>query len=397
MGGGRRDVLEVSSDPTIKDLAKVFLKLGFTGFGGPAVHIAMMEEELVRRRAWLTRDEFLDLVSASNLIPGPNSTELALHVGLCRAGWKGFATAGACFILPAMAIVMAMAWAYVNFGQLPGIQGLLTGVKPVILAILGCAVWNLLKGWRRQPRFLILTLTCVILSSLGIAEVPILIASGLMALIGSEFGRHDAKNWVLICVMVTANCLALTTHASPFATPEGSVPYNDSRLFLFFLKVGSVLYGTGYALIAFLDGDLVQRYGWINSTQLVDAIAVGQFTPGPVFTTATFVGYLLSGPRGAILATVGIFLPAFVFVFFSQPLLKRLKSLPRFRHFLDGLNCASLGLLIAATFKLIPVAVTDFTTASLALACALILLVFRVNSAWLILIGALLGLGVRNA
>jgi chromate transporter len=372
------------------ELAGLFLRLGATAFGGPAAHIAMMEDEIVRRRQWLTRDEFLDLLGATNLIPGPNSTELAIHIGYRRAGWLGLLAAGACFILPAFLIVLGIAWAYTVYGRLPAVHGILYGVKPVVIAIVLQALWGLGRS-AAKTRFLIaLGLLAVALNFLGINELVVLFGGGLAAVLWhwlrSAAQRRDPGVTLFAILPALAPGPMLAVSA---ATP---VPFGLAPLFWFFLKVGSVLFGSGYVLLAFLRADLVERWGWLTEAQLLDAVAVGQVTPGPVFTTATFIGYILGGPAAATVATLGIFLPAFIFVALSGPLIPRLRTSPSASAFLDGVNITSLALMVVVTWQLGRAALVDWLTISLAILSAVLLIRLRVNSAWLVLVGALAGL-----
>lgn len=356
--------------PTV---AGVFLRLGATSFGGPAAHIALMEEECVRRRGWITHDEFLDLISAANLIPGPNSTEVAIHVGHRVAGWPGLIVAGAAFILPAFLIVLALAWAYVAFGSLPPIVRILYGVKPVIIAIVLQALWKLGKTCVRSWHLAILGLAAITAIVAGLHELIVLLACGLIVILARRLARPRP--------------LPLFALALP---PGEAPPLID--LFGVFAKIGSILFGSGYVLLAYLRADLVERRGWLTEAQLLDAIAVGQVTPGPLFTTATFLGFLLAGVRGAVVATAGIFLPAFFFVALSVPLLARMKRSVTARAFLDGVNVASLALMGVVTAQLARSAVVDVPTAMLAILSAVVLLQWRINSAWLVLAGAVVGL-----
>lgn len=321
----------------------------------------MMEEEVVRHRGWLTREEFLDLLGATNLIPGPNSTELAIHIGHRRAGWRGLLVAGACFILPAALIVFAIAWLYVRYAKLPQAEALLYGIKPVIIAIVADALWRLGKTAMRTP---------------------LLALAGIAAATAAFLGVHE-----LIVLFATAVLMMVTRIRPPRATTLSVLP-----LFLFFLKVGSVLFGSGYVLLAFLRADLVERWGWLSEGQLLDAVAVGQITPGPVFTTATFIGYVIGGAPGAVAATVGIFLPAFFFVAITAPIIPRLRSSKVMSAFLDGLNAASVALMAVVTWQLARAALIDVPTVALAVVSALLLWRFRLNSAWLVLGGAAFGL-----
>jgi len=374
--------VEHSRRTPLSDVARVFLRLGVVSFGGPAAHVALMEEEIVRRRRWLTHESFLDLLGAANLIPGPNSTELAIHVGYARAGWPGLLVAGACFIVPAAVIVTALAWSYVSYGSLPAIAGVLAGVKPVVIAIVAQAIWNLGRRVLSSRIALALGIACAIAAALGVNELALLGAAGvaMWALCASRRSSDGGRGRAI-------GVLALPMLA---ATPSA---FTLGGLFLVFLKIGSVLFGSGYVLLAFLRADLVVRLGWITERQLLDAVAVGQVTPGPVFTTATFIGYLLGGPVGAAVATAGIFLPAFVFVAASGPLLPLVRRSPDARAALDGVNVASLALMAVVTVQLARSALAGPMGPVLAVASAVALMRFRVSAAWLVLAGALLGLG----
>jgi chromate transporter len=360
----------------LAELAAVFLKLGVIGFGGPAAHVAMMEDEVVGRRAWISRDRFLDLLGATNLIPGPNSTEMAIHIGHARAGVAGLVVAGSCFILPATLIVGLCARAYVRFGAMPQVQAVLYGVKPVIIAIVLQALWRLGRTALKTPFLGFVAATAVAASFAGANELMVLFASGLAA--AAVRGRGHPPGAGLVALAAVAPATA-------------GVPFSLGAMFLSFLKVGSVLFGSGYVLLAFLRADFVERHAWLTEAQLLDAVAVGQVTPGPVFTTATFIGYVLGGAPGAALATVGIFLPAFLFVAASGPLVPKLRSSRVAGALLDGVNAGSLGLMGAVTWHLQGAAIFDFTTALLGLASAALLLGTRANSAWLVAAGALAG------
>ena len=346
----------------LRELAALFLRLGTTAFGGPAAHVALMREEVVRKRGWLTEQQFLDLLGAANLIPGPNSTEMAIHVGRLRAGWRGLVVAGVCFILPAFLMVLALAWAYVQYGSMPQVQSVLYGVKPVVAVIVAHAliVW----------------------------------------------GRTAVKNWLLaLLVAVAAGLALLRTHELAIIFGAGAVAAMAVRatalralrsvalwpVFLFFAKVGSVLFGSGYVLLVYLRGDLVERWHWLTQSQLLDAIAAGQVTPGPVFTTATFIGYLLAGTPGAIVATVGIFLPAFLFVGLTGPLVERLRGAPIAAAFLDGVNAASLGVMAVVMVDLGRAAVTDTLTVALATLAAIALWRRLAGPTVVLLAGAAIG------
>ena len=375
-------------------LAALFLRLGTTAFGGPAAHIAMMEEEVVRRRRWLSSAEFVDLLGATNLIPGPNSTEMAIHVGHRRAGWPGLVVAGTCFIVPSAAITLALAWAYVRFGALPRMSGVLYGIKPVMIAVVAQALWSLGRSAVKTRALGVLGAAAAASAGLGLDELLVLVGGGLIAAAmptePPARGGPEAQD-----PPATSNAagVAAWTGAAGATVAATATPWS---LFLVFAKIGSVLYGSGYVLLAFLRTELVERRHWLTEGQLVDAIAVGQLTPGPVFTTATFAGYLVNGSRGAAAATAGIFLPAFVFVALSGRLIPRLRASRRAGAFLDGVNVASLALMAVVTIQLGRAALVDAPTVLLAAASALLLVKWRVSSAWLIVGGAALGLAVSG-
>ncbi|MBI2885860.1 MAG: chromate efflux transporter [Chloroflexi bacterium] len=368
----------------VREVALLFFRLGCTAFGGPAAHIALMRQEVVQRRRWVSDQEFLDLVGATNLIPGPNSTEMAIHLGFLRAGGAGLVAAGALFILPATGIVLALAWAYVELGAFPQLGWALYGVKPVILAIVAQALWALGRTAVRGPWPGLLGLALLALYLAGANEILLLLLGGALGL-GARAARGFAGGGA------AALLLPLLTLPAAVAGSGAAVAFNLGQLFLVFLKIGSVLYGSGYVLLAFLRADFVERLGWLTDQQLLDAVAVGQFTPGPVLTTATFVGYVIGGVPAALLATLGIFLPSFVFVAALSRVLPRLRGSSWARSVLDGVNVASLSLMAGVTWQLGQSAVVDgFTLALLALA-GLALLRLPFNSAWLVLGGGLLG------
>jgi chromate transporter len=366
------------------EVARVFLRLGVVSFGGPAAHVALMEEEIVRRRRWLTRESFLDLLGAANLIPGPNSTELAIHIGFARAGWPGLLVAGTCFIVPAAVIVAVLAWGYVRYGSLPAIAGILAGVKPVVIAIVVQAIWNLGRGVLSSRAALALGIACAIAAALGVHELALLATAGvaMWAVVTWRRSNDGARPRALGAMVLSA---------LP-AVGSAPVAFRLGGLFLVFVKIGSVLFGSGYVLLAFLRADFVVRLGWLTERQLLDAVAVGQVTPGPVFTTATFIGFLLGGAPGAAVATVGIFLPAFVFVAASGPLLPMVRRSAGARAVLDGVNIASLTLMAVVTIQLARTALAGPVGIALAVASAIALLRFRVSAAWLVLAGALVSL-----
>jgi chromate transporter len=367
------------------ELASLFLRLGTTAFGGPAAHIAMMEDEVVRRRRWLSREDFLDLLGATNLIPGPNSTEMAIHIGHRRAGWRGLLVAGICFIVPAFVLVLAIAWVYVRLGKLPEAQALLYGVKPVIIAVVLQALWALGRSAVKSFWLGALGLVSVGANVVGVNELVVLLAAGSAAAIIKAIATRRFSSPPSLVVVPALSTVGIIGGA-------GAAGVQLSTLFLVFLKIGSILFGSGYVLLAFLRADLVERLHWMTEGQLLDAVAVGQVTPGPVFTTATFIGYILAGPSGAVIATVGIFAPAFVFVALSGPLVPRLRKSQTAGAFLDGVNIASLALMAVVTWQLGRAALVDVWTVGLAALSAVVLLRWRLNSAWLVLGGAIAGL-----
>jgi chromate transporter len=370
------------------EVAGFFLRLGLTAFGGPAAHIAMMRDELVRRRRWVSDEQFLDLLGATNLIPGPNSTEMAIHLGYVRAGWPGLIAAGVCFITPAMLIVLALAWAYARYGAAPEAGWLLYGVKPVVIAVVVQALWELGRKAVKGPLTAAIGAAAVGLYFLGVNEIALIFGGGLIAVLVANAGRLAGASSVRGLAPLLPGAGAALVPAAPLA----AAPFSPALLFWTFLKIGSVLYGSGYVLLAFLRANLVVRLGWLTDQQLIDAIAVGQVTPGPVFTTATFIGYLLGGPGSALLATLGIFLPSFVFVAVSNPLIPRIRGSAWAGPLLDGVNVASLGLMAAVTWQLGRASLVDPLTLLLAAAAALLLVRYRVNSTWLVLGGAAAGL-----
>jgi chromate transporter len=370
----------------VSELALLFLRLGATAFGGPAAHVALMEDEVVRRRGWLTREQFLDYLGATNLIPGPNSTELAIHVGRERAGWPGLLIAGACFIAPATLIVMLVAWAYVKYGSLPAADALLYGVKPVVIAIVAQALWRLGATALRSAWTWLIAAAAVVAIGFGVHELAVL---GAAAVLGAIGGRRWTR--AAVCLAGAAGAGAVTSAAATAAAASFSL----AHLFGVFVKIGSVLFGSGYVLLAFLRADFVERLGWLTEEQLIDAIAVGQITPGPLFTTATFVGYLLGGVPGALTATAGIFLPAFVFVAASGPIVPRIRRSAAAGAALDAVNAASLALIAVVSWQLGRASLVDGWTVAMTAVTLLLLMRSRLNSAWLIAGGGLAGLILR--
>ena len=376
----------MTTSGSLRELAGLFLRLGVTAFGGPAAHIAMMRDEVVERRRWLTDADFLDLLAATHLIPGPNSTEMAIHLGYRRGGGMGLLLAGGCFILPATLIVGALAWAYVRAGDAPQLGWVMYGVGPVIIAIVAQALWKLGTAAVKGPLTLLIGLVAAALALRGWNELGLLALGGIV-MAGARLGRPG----------IAAIAGAFLPAAVTLAAGSGlAAPITLTRLTLFFVKVGSVLFGSGYVLLAFLRADLVDRWHWLSDAQLIDAITIGQVTPGPVFTTATFIGYVLHGWSGAVLATLGIFAPGFLFVACSQPLIPRLRASAVTSALLDGVVVASLGLMAAVTWNLFRSTIVDPNTAVLATAAALLLLTTRLNSTWLVLAGGVVGAILRG-
>jgi len=371
------------------ELARLFLKLGTTAFGGPAAHIAMLQQEVVERRGWISHAEFLDHLGASNLIPGPTSTELVIYIGRKQGGWPGLLIAGTCFILPAAIMAGILAWAYVRYGSLPAVSGLLHGVKPVVIAIILEALWKLGRTAVKSVWLAIVGLVTLFLAVVGVSPLLILIVGGFLGMVVSL--APTRVRTALITFLEATSSMPGAAAAGLPASP-GLLP-----IFLIFVKIGSIVFGSGYVLLVFLHADLVEHHAWLTQPQLLDAVAVGQVTPGPVFTTATFLGYLLRGTPGAIIATIGIFLPAFVLVALSAPLIPKIRASGIAGAALDGINVASLALMTLVTWQLARSALVDWITVVLAVLSALVLFRFRhLNSAWLIAAAGLVG-AVRYA
>lgn len=366
----------------LAELGGLFLRMGLTAFGGPAAHIAIMHDEVVTRRKWLTDQEFLDLNGATNLIPGPNSTEMAIHIGYVRAGWRGLIVAGAAFILPAMLMVMTLAWLYTQYGATPQAESLFYGINPVVLVILLQALWMLGRKAVTNRVTALVAGAALILYLVGVNEILLLLVAGILVMlienlrVGKFLGR--LQNFVPLAGLSSA--ILLTT-----------IPFSLPLLFFTFLKIGAVLYGSGYVLLAFLHDDFVQNLGWLTEQQLLDAVAIGQITPGPLFTTATFIGFILGGAPGAIVATIGIFLPAFIFVAVTNPFIPRLRASKAFGALLDGVNAASVALMAGVTLQLTRTSIPDVFALGIALVAALALFRFKLNTTWLVLGGALAG------
>jgi chromate transporter len=378
----------------LKEIALSFLKLGIFAFGGPAAHIAMMEEEFVRRHRWLSREKFLDLLGAASLIPGPSSTELAIYIGFLHAGWLGLVLAGMCFIMPAAIIVTTLAWLYVQFGSFPQTISILYGIKPVVVAVILQALWGLGRSALKTRFLAVICLVSFAVSFLGINPLTILIGAGSVVGICNWIGRlRDGKRSSISSLAILLMVLPLAFLVQTVAAWTSRIHFslNLTSLFLVFLKIGSVVFGSGYVLLAFLRSDLVVNLHWLSDSQLLDAVIVGQVTPGPVFTTATFIGYLLFGLPGAFVATVGIFLPAFLLVAISGPLVSRIRQSLVAASFLDGVIVGSLALMAYVTYELGRSTLIDLITVTWAIVCSLLLIRFRVNSAWLVLTGAAIG------
>lgn len=390
----------------LQELAQLFLKLGAISFGGPAAHIAMMEDEVVQRRQWLTREQFLDLVGATNLIPGPNSTEMAIHVGYLYAGWLGLFVAGVCFILPAALITAGLAWLYVTYGSVPQLAPLLAGIQPVAIAIIFNALWRLGQKAIKTSKLLVIAIAVAIaVLALHLSEIVALLAGGVL---GMLWLQKDTKDGSLpphfhTYLLMGTTCGTLLKAAVAGATVVSSAiaPVSLWELGWFSLKIGSVLFGGGYVLIAFLQGGLVQEYGWLTQQQLLDAIAIGQFTPGPVSSTLTFVGYVIAGFPGAVVATIGIFLPAFGFVALLNPMIPRLRSSRWMSQFLDAVNVSALALMAvvtlqlgAQTFLLPESPYLNFGQLAIALVAAVLAIRFKVNAVWLVLGAGLVSWGL---
>jgi chromate transporter len=359
----------------LREIAWAFLRLGFVAFGGAAAHIAMMEEEFVRRRGWLSREDFVDRVGAVNLLPGPSSTEMAIYLGELRGGIPGLLIAGAMFIVPSALMMVALAWIYVRYGSLPQIAGLLWGVKPVIVALVAQAVWSLAKTALKSRELMVIAAIVLGLAAMRVSTLALLIGTGVAWIVANRFGKSPAG--------VAAGALAGGGTAAA-ATTTG--------VFVYFLKIGALLFGSGYVLLAVLREDLVTRMHWLTESQLLDAVAVSQATPGPFFTVATFVGYLLSGWRGAGLATVGMFVPAFTYVAVTASVLPRMRKSPTASAFLDGVNAAAIALMALVGFQFARETVLTPLAAVIGIVSAICLFRYRINSAWLILGGALCGL-----
>ena len=381
-------------EASLAEIAVVFLNLGTIAFGGPAAHLAMMEEEFVRRRQWITHAEFLDRLATANLIPGPSSTEVAIFVGQLKRGWRGLIVAGCCFIIPAAIIVSAIAWAYVRFGSLPRAESILYAIKPAVVAIVIQALGKLARTGLRTILLAGIAVLVAALSLSGLSPVLVLVVAGLVSAVAFTMKNRMAGvgavgfHRAVALPKIVSGALAVVAMGAAF-------PVGLGRLFLSFLKVGSVVFGSGYVLLAFLQTEFVQHLHWLTDKQLLDAVAVGQFTPGPLFTTATFIGYVVAGWKGAFVATVGIFLPGFVLVAVSGPLIPRLRKSPVAAAALDGVVAGSLALMAVVAIQLGKSSIVDRTTLIVFAASLVALLRFRLNSAWVVAGAAVLGCFLR--
>ncbi len=370
------------------EIARLFFKLGLIAFGGPAAHIAMMEDEFVTRRKWVSREHFLDLIGATNLIPGPNSTEMTMHLGYERGGWTGLFISGSCFIVPAAVLTGILAWFYVTYGALPQVEPFLYGIKPAVIAVILGAVWKLgkkaVKGWP----FAVIGVVVAVAVLLGVGEIVALLAGGIAGMLWLRAIGYGESN-------TAARFIPILFQDTTAVAAAGGVAVASTislwKIGFFFLKIGAILYGSGYVLVAFLEGGLVDELGWLTQAQLLDSIAMGQFTPGPVLTTSTFIGYILAQTPGAIVATLGIFLPSFIFVLILNPIIPKLRQSAWLSAFLDAVNVSAVALMIAVTILLSVDTLVNWQTWLIALVSVLLVLRFKVNAAWIVLGSAVLG------
>jgi len=374
---------------SLAQLALVFLKLGTIAFGGPAAHIAMMRDEFVRKRKWITEADFLDRMGAANLIPGPSSTEVAIFIGQKERGWAGLLVAGCCFIIPAAVLVALIAAMYVRFGSLPRFAGILYGIKAAVIAIILQALWGLAQAATKSRLLALIGVASIVLGAVGVTPLLVLVMAGAASGAALGFKRREA---VKLPVLAVRGQLALLAGTAAVAV----APVSLLRLFLSFLKIGSVVFGSGYVLLAFLRAEFVTHLHWLTEKQLIDAVAVGQFTPGPVFTTATFIGYLVAGMPGAVAATVGIFVPGFIFVALSGRVIPKLRRSPLAGAILDGVVVGSLALMAVVAWQLGRAAIVDWITLAIMVVSAGLLLRFRINSAWIVGGAAVIGWLVRG-
>jgi chromate transporter len=381
-------------EASLGEIALVFLKLGTIAFGGPAAHLAMMEEEFVRRRRWITQTEFLDRLATANLIPGPSSTEVAIFVGQRKRGWRGLIVAGCCFIVPAALIVTAIAWAYVRFGSLPKVEGILAAIKPAVVAIVIQALGKMGRTGLRTVSLAAIAVLAAVLSLLGVGPVLVLAFAGAVAaadLLMKRMMKDRLLGVSILSFLKAVRLSGVAGLATAVVVTGAAFPVELTRLFLSFLKIGSVVFGSGYVLLAFLQTEFVGRLHWLTDKQLLDAVAVGQFTPGPLFTTATFIGYLVAGWKGALVATIGIFLPGFALVAVSGPVIPRLRRSPVASAALDGVVAGSLALMAVVAMQLAKASIVDWKTLAVFGVSLIALLRFGVNSAWVVGSAAILG------
>jgi chromate transporter len=372
-----------NQQPSLAELALVFLKLGTTAFGGPASHIAMMEDEFVRKRHWITEAEFLDRLAAASLIPGPSSTEVAIFIGQAKRGWAGLVVGGCCFIIPAAILVTLIAAVYARFGSLPQVEGVLYGIKPAVIAIILQALWNLARTAIKNKLLAVIGMLAVVLNGLGVSPLIVLAVAGIAS---GEVAWFTMQRKVSLAAIPPIGRFGLL-----LGTAAVAVPVSMLRLFLSFLKIGAIVFGSGYVLLAFLRTEFIERLHWLTEKQLIDAVAIGQFTPGPVFTTATFIGYLVAGIPGAFLATLGIFLPGFALVALSGRLLPKLRRSVWAAATLDGVVVGSLALMAVVAWQLGRAAIVDWRTFTILIASSIVVLRFRVNSAWVIAGAGMIG------
>jgi len=374
----------------LKEIALLFLKIGLISFGGPAAHTAMMEDEIVTKRKWMSRDHFLDLVGATNLIPGPNSTEMAIHCGYHRAGAPGLITAGICFILPAVTLTAIIAYFYANFGKLPEIEPLFYGIRPAVIVIILNAVIKLGKKSLKSFELGIIGSFVVISVLLGLSEVTAIIGGGIAGMIWLNINEKRKKGISFFACMFSAAIIPANLFA--YTEPVRGLSEKSVQVFLTFLKIGLVLFGSGYVLIAYLDGEVVDKFQWLTRQQLMDCVAIGQFTPGPILSASTFIGYQIDGIAGAVLATTGVFLPSFVFVALINPLIPKLRKSVLASKFLDSVNISAVGVMAAVTFTLAKSSLTDWKTTLIFGAAMVSVLIFKkIHSLWLVVGGAVAG------
>lgn len=383
------------SEHRLTEIALVFLKLGATAFGGPAAYIAMMQDEVVERRQWLSRQHFMDLVGATNLIPGPNATEMAIHCGFVRGGWRGLMLAGLCFIAPAALISGLLGWVYLRYQTVPAMSALIFGIKPAVIAIIFRAIWQLAPNAVKSWHLALIGLLVAGMALFNVNEITAIFTGGGLGMILLYLSRRKFKPtaaaWLPVgfSSAVAPNKNLLLTLAG---TTSATVGFSLSQLFLVFLKIGAVLFGSGYVLIAYLEGELVERLGWLTMPQLMDAVAVGQITPGPLLSTATFIGYQIAGTWGALLATVGVFLPSFVFVALTNPFIPKLRNSFVTACFLDAVNVSALGLMVAVTLQLGRSVLVDWKSILIALASMFLIARFKkLNTTWIIVGSAFIG------